>query len=268
MCKSFHYITVSVTSLPFLMSGSHVTQIFVKLFKRLWWRLLDPSAIKTPSGTSAPFLSPPAVNSPLFSLYLATLRCDGTVPFFALIFISFTSVPWGGWFRWVYSCMPTCKNIYTISNYVNRKNNTYLYESQCRDYYIFCGQTDVHGSIKSAYLAHSHSHGLRPCLHWVTITPFILLLPLPMFWFLLKVLCQCPPSRVPLPCMLIELCIFYYCCQGKIRDTFSKGALRGQWTQRGVLLLLHYQSSSHLNGAGLWSFSSLSSSLAPSLSLQ
>lgn len=76
-----------------------------------------------------------------------------------------------------------------------------------------------------------------------------------MFWFLLKVLCQCPPSRVPLPCMLIELCIFYYCCQGKIRDTFSKGALRGQWTQWGVLLLLHYQSSSHVSGAGLLAFS-------------
>lgn len=116
-------------------------------------------------------------------------------------------------------------------------------------------------SVKGAYLAHSHSEGPGPCLHWVTITPFILLLPSPMFWFLLKVLCQCPPSRVPLPCMLIELCIFYYCCQGKIRDTFSKGALRGQWTQRGVLLLLHYQSSSHLNGAGLWAFSSLSLSL-------
>lgn len=96
----------------------------------------------------------------------------------------------------------------------------------------------------------------RVCAGWQEPL-FILLLPLPMFWFLLKVLCQCPTSRVPLPCMLIELCIFYYCCQGKIRDTFSKGALRGQWTQRGVLLLLHYQSSSHLNGAGLWAFSSL-----------
>lgn len=116
-------------------------------------------------------------------------------------------------------------------------------------------QIDVHKSVNGAYLARSHSQGLRPCLHWMTITPFILLLPSPMFWFLLKVLCQCPPSRVPLPCMLIELCIFYYCCQGKIRDTFSKGALRGQWTQRGVLLLLHYQSSSHLSGAGLWAFS-------------
>lgn len=113
-------------------------------------------------------------------------------------------------------------------------------------------QIDVHKSMKRAYLVRSHSGGLRPCLQQVTITPFIPLLPPPMFWFLLKVLCQCPPSRVPLPCMLIELCIFYYCCQGKIRDTFSKGALGGQWTQRGVLLLLHYQSSSHLNGAGLW----------------
>jgi len=130
-----------------------------------------------------------------------------------------------------------------------------------------CTLTDVHGSVKGAYLASSHSQGLGQCLHWVTITPFILLLPSPMFWFLLKVLCQCPPSRVPLPCMLIELCIFYYCCQGKIRDTFSKGALRGQWTQRGVLLLLHYQSSSHLNGAGLWTFFFLSLSHSFSLSI-
>ena len=103
---------------------------------------------------------------------------------------------------------------------------------------------------RRTYLACSRSGSLGPCLPWVTISPFILLLPSLMFWFLLKVLCQCPPSRVPLPCMLIELCIFYYCCQGKIRDTFSKGTLRGQWTQQGVLPPQRYQSSSHMNGAG------------------
>lgn len=111
-------------------------------------------------------------------------------------------------------------------------------------------QTDVHESVKGTYLVRSHGRSLGPCLHWVTISPFILLLPSLMFWFLLKVLCQCPPSRVPLPCMLIELCIFYYCCQGKIRDTFSKGTLRGQWTQQGVQPPRCYQSSSHMNGAG------------------
>lgn len=178
------------------------------------------------------------------------MRWDGTI--FAPRSIFFTSMP-------PRRLCASAQNMYMICNVflVCVVKNAHLYTER-----VVCAQTDVHGSVQPAYLARNHSQVLRPCLHWVTITPFILLLPSPMFWFLLKVLCQCPPSRVPLPCMLIDLCIFYYCCQGKIRDTFSKGALRGQWTQRGVLLLLHYQSSSHLNGASLWAFSSLSLSLS------
>lgn len=160
--------------------------------------------------------------------------------------------------EWVRACLraklPIIRNLFFINNKM-----THICMDSFSEIIKFlsireCRQTCIEAWRKAAYLARSHSRGLRLCLHRVTITSFIQLLPLPMFWFLLKVLCQCPPSRVPLPCMLIELCIFYYCCQGKIRDTFSKRALRGQWTQRGVLLLLHYQSSLHLNGAGLWTF--------------